>query len=187
MATAGSRRAAALSSIDANAARRPPAVLTKENIMQPRLNYAKAAPDAYQAVVALNRYVVEQSGLPPLLIDLIKLRASQINGCAYCVDMHSREARAHGASQQWLDLIVTWRESPIFSDAERAVLGWTEALTLLPETRAPDADFEAMRTFFSDADITKISVAIGLINVWNRLAVGFRSQHKIDQPVTAAA
>ena len=155
--------------------------------MQPRLNYAKAAPDAYQAVVALNRYVVEESGLPPLLIDLIKLRASQINGCAYCVDMHSKEARAHGASQQWLDLISVWRESPIFTDAERAVLGWTEALTLVSESRAPDADYEALGQFFSGEDIAKISVAIGLINVWNRLAVGFRSQHPIDKPVQAAA
>jgi AhpD family alkylhydroperoxidase len=155
--------------------------------MKARLDYAKAAPDAFQAVVNLNRYVVQQSGLAPLLIDLIKLRASQINGCAYCVDMHSKEARAHGAGQQWLDLISAWRESPIFTDAERAVLGWTEALTLLPESRAPDAAYEALGQFFSAEDIVKISVAISLINVWNRLAVGFRSQHPIDQAVLAAA
>ena len=155
--------------------------------MQTRINYAKAAPDAFQAVVALNNYVTRQSGLPPLLVDLIKLRASQINGCAYCVDMHTKEAIAHGASQQWINLIVTWRESPIFSDAERAVLGWTEALTLISETRAPDADYDALRMFFSDEDISKMSVAIGLINVWNRLAVGFRSRHPIDEPVVAAA
>ena len=155
--------------------------------MKSRLDYAKAAPDAYRAVVALNQYVVSQSGLNPLLIDLIKLRASQINGCAYCVDMHSREALEHGATQQWINLISVWRESPIFSDAERAVLGWTDALTRLPETGAPDANFDALRLFFSDEEITKISVAISLINVWNRLAVGFRSQHKIEQPVVAAA
>jgi AhpD family alkylhydroperoxidase len=155
--------------------------------MKSRLDYAKAAPDAYRAVVALNQYVVSQSGLNPLLIDLIKLRASQINGCAYCVDMHSREALEHGATQQWINLISVWRESPIFSDAERAVLGWTDALTRLPETGAPDVDFDALRLFFSDEEITKISVAISLINVWNRLAVGFRSQHKIEQPVVAAA
>ena len=155
--------------------------------MKSRLDYAKAAPDAYRAVVALNQYVVSQSGLNPLLIDLIKLRASQINGCAYCVDMHSREALEHGATQQWINLISVWRESPIFSDAERAVLGWTDALTRLPETGAPDVDFDALRLFFSDEEITKISVAISLINIWNRLAVGFRSQHKIEQPVVAAA
>ncbi|HVX82232.1 MAG TPA: carboxymuconolactone decarboxylase family protein [Devosiaceae bacterium] len=154
--------------------------------MHPRLNYAKAAPEAYRAVVALDDYVVRQSGLPPLLIDLIKLRASQINGCAYCVDKHSREARAHGASEQWINLVVTWRESPLYTPAERAVLGWTEALTLLADTRAPDADFEAMRAHFSDEEITKITVAIGLINVWNRLAVGFRSQHPIDAPMAVA-
>jgi AhpD family alkylhydroperoxidase len=152
-----------------------------------RLNYVKAAPDAYAAVAALSQYVSGQSGLPPLLIDLIKLRASQINGCAYCVDMHSKEAIAHGASQQWINLIVTWRESPIFSDAERAVLGWTEALTLLADTRAPDADYEPLGLFFTDEEIAKISVAIGLINVWNRLAVGFRSQHPIDRPTPALA
>jgi alkylhydroperoxidase family enzyme len=101
--------------------------------------------------------------------------------------MHSREALEHGATQQWINLVSVWRESPIFSDAERAVLGWTDALTRLPETGAPDADFDALRPFFSDAEITNISVAIGLINVWNRLAVGFRSQHNIDQPVVAAA
>ncbi len=155
--------------------------------MQARIDYAKAAPDAYRAVVALNRYVVSESGLPPLLVDLIKLRASQINGCAYCVDMHTKEAIEHGATQQWVNLIVTWQESPTFSEAERAVLGWTEALTLLAETRAPDEAFEGMRRHFTEAEISKISVAIGLINVWNRLAVGFRSQHPIDQPVVAAA
>jgi AhpD family alkylhydroperoxidase len=159
----------------------------KGKIMKSRLDYAKAAPDAYRAVAALNRYVVAESGLNPLLIDLIKLRASQINGCAYCVDMHSREALEHGATQQWINLVSVWRESPIFSDAERAVLGWTDALTRLADTGAPDADFDALRPFFSDEEITKISVAISLINVWNRIAVGFRSQHKIDQPVVAAA
>jgi len=155
--------------------------------MQARLNFRTAAPDAYKAVGDLSTYVTQKSGLPPLLIDLIKLRASQINGCAYCVDMHTKEARAHGATDQWLNLIVTWRESPVFTDAERAVLGWTEALTLLPDTRAPDEDFEALREHFSEEEATKISVAIGLINVWNRIAVGFRTQHPVDQPVVAAA
>jgi AhpD family alkylhydroperoxidase len=154
--------------------------------MQSRLDYAKAAPDAYQAVVALNRYVVRESGLPPLLVDLIKLRASQLNGCAFCVDMHTKEARAHGATEQWINLICVWQESPIFTAAERAALGWTEALTLLAQTRAPDADFEAMKQHFSDEQISKITVAIGLINVWNRLAVGFRSQHPIEPPVVSA-
>ena len=143
--------------------------------MKARLDYAKAAPDAYQAVVNLNRYVVQQSCLPPLLIDLIKLRASQINGCAYCVDMHSKEARAHGASQQWLDLISVWRESPIFTDAERAVLGWTEALTLITQGHVPDAVYEEVRKQFNEKELTDLSLAITTINAWNRLSIAART------------
>lgn len=154
--------------------------------MQPRLNYAKAAPDAYKAVAALDRYVVKESGLDPRLIHLIKLRASQINGCAYCVDMHVKESRRDGLSEQWINLVCVWRESPVFDARERAVLAWTEAVTNLAQTGAPDADFEALREHFSDDEITKLTVAIGAINVWNRLAVGFRAQHPIDAPARAA-
>ena len=154
--------------------------------MQSRVNFAAAAPDAYQAVAALDRYVSQDSGLPHWLIHLIKLRASQINGCAYCVDMHVKQARRDGMSEQWINLLATWQESPVYSAEERAVLGWTEALTLLAATRAPDADFEALRAHFSDEQITKLTVAIGAINVWNRLAVGLRSQHPVDKTVLAA-
>ena len=155
--------------------------------MEPRLNLAKAAPEAYQAVVAaLDRYVVKESGLPHGIIHLIKIRASQINGCAYCVDMHVKEARHNGFGEQWMHLISAWHESPVFTDKERAVLGWTEALTLLSETRAPDADFEALRQHFSDEEIAKITVAIGTINVWNRIAVGFRTQHPVERRSEAA-
>ena len=148
--------------------------------MQARLDFPKAAPDAYQAVAALENYVKEQSGLDHRLLHLIKLRASQINGCAYCVDMHVKEARRDGISEQWINLLSVWQESPIFSPRERAVLAWTEALTHVAQTRAPDADFELLRTFFSEAEMTKLTVAIGVINVWNRLCVGFRSQHPVD-------
>lgn len=103
--------------------------------MQPRLNFAKAAPEAYKAVAALETYV-KGSGIEPRLLHLIKLRASQINGCAYCVDMHSKEARHSGLSEQWINLVCVWRESPHFDERERAVLGWTEALTNVAETRA---------------------------------------------------
>jgi len=154
--------------------------------MQPRLNYAKAAPDAYKAVAALDRYVVKESGLDPRLIHLIKLRASQINGCAYCVDKHVKESRRDGLSEQWINLVCAWRESPVFDARERAVLAWTEALTNLAQTGAPDADFEALREHFSDEEITKLTVAIGAINVWNRIAVGFRAQHPVDAPAKAA-
>jgi len=154
--------------------------------MNPRFNFAEAAPDAYNAVAALDRYVVQNSGIEHRLIHLIKLRASQINGCAYCVDMHVKEARRAGLGEQWINLLSVWRESPVYDSRERAVLGWTEALTNLAGTGAPDDDFEPLREFFSDAEITRLTVAIGAINVWNRLAVGFRSQHPVDQSARAA-
>ena len=154
--------------------------------MKARFNFPDAAPDAYKAVAALDRYVKEESGLDRRLIHLIKLRASQINGCAYCVDMHVKEARRDGLSEQWINLIVTWRESPLYDARERAVLAWTEALTNVAETRAPDADYEPLREFFSEAEMTRLTVAIGAINVWNRLCVGFRSQHPIDRAAKAA-
>jgi AhpD family alkylhydroperoxidase len=154
--------------------------------MQARLDFRTAAPDAYQAVRALDAYVVKQSGIEPSLVHLIKIRASQINCCAYCVDMHTKEARHDGLSEQWVNLIAAWQESPLYSERERAVLGWTEALTLLADTRAPDADYDRLRAFFSEEEATKLTVAIGVINVWNRLAVGFRSQHPVDQQAAAA-
>jgi AhpD family alkylhydroperoxidase len=154
--------------------------------MQARFNFAKAAPDAYKAVAALDQYVVKQSGLEPRLIHLVKLRASQINGCAYCVDMHVKEARHSGLSEQWINLLCVWRESPIYDARERALLAWTESVTNIAQTGAPDADFEALKAHFSDEDITKLTVAISLINVWNRLAVGFRSQHPVDAATKAA-
>ena len=154
--------------------------------MPARFNFAKAAPDAYRLVAGLDRYVVHDSGLDPRLIHLIKLRASQMNGCAYCVDMHVKEARRHGLSEQWINLVCVWRESPLFDARERAVLAWTEALTNIAQTGAPDADFDLLREHFSEEEMTKLSVAIGMINVWNRLCVGFRSQHPIDAPAKAA-
>jgi AhpD family alkylhydroperoxidase len=149
--------------------------------MQPRIDFQKAAPEALRAVLALERFV-QTSGISSHLIHLIKLRASQINGCAYCIDMHVKEARKDGESEQRLHLLSAWRESALFSAQERAVLAWTEALTNLSQTHAPDEDFEPLRKFFSDEEITKLSVIISTINVWNRLAVGFRSQHPIDVP-----
>lgn len=154
--------------------------------MQVRLDFPKAAPDAYKAVAELEKYVKEESGLDPRLLHLIRLQASQINGCAYCVDMHVKEARRDGLNEQWIHMISVWQESPIYDARERAVLAWTEALTNVAQTRAPDADFERLRTFFSEAEMTKLTVAIGTINVWNRLCVGFRSLHPVDAPAQAA-
>jgi AhpD family alkylhydroperoxidase len=154
--------------------------------MKARLDFAKAAPDAYKAIKALDVYVVRESGLDKRLVHLIKLRASQINGCAYCVDMHSKEARRDGLSEQWVNLICAWRESPVYDARERAVLGWTDALTNLAQTGAPDDAYEALLPHFSEAEIVKLTAAIGLINVWNRVAVGFRSQHPVDAAAKAA-
>ncbi|WP_299303473.1 carboxymuconolactone decarboxylase family protein [uncultured Litoreibacter sp.] len=149
--------------------------------MHPRLDYTKAAPDAFQAVYALERYVSEQSGIEPRLIHLLKLRASQINHCAYCVDLHTKEARRDGVSEQWIALVCVWRESPLFDARERALLAWVEAVTLVADEAVPDEIFDGMRAHFTDEEITKLTVAIGTINIWNRLSVGFQVTHPIDQ------
>jgi AhpD family alkylhydroperoxidase len=148
--------------------------------MQARLDYGKASPEAVRAVMGLETFV-QGSGLPKGLLHLIKLRASQINGCAFCVDMHVKEARKDGHGEQWIALVSAWHESPVYTAQERAVLAWTEALTNLPSSRAPDADFAPLKEHFTDEQIVKLSVAIGTINVWNRLAVGFRVPHPIDK------
>lgn len=153
--------------------------------MQPRFNFFKAAPDAYQAVAALEDYV-QNSGIEKRLIHLIKLRASIINGCAYCVDMHSKESRHSGLPEQWINLMSVWKESPVYDARERALLGWVDAVTNLAQTGAPDDVYDALKAHFSEEEMTRLTVAIGAINVWNRLAVGFRSQHPIDKPARAA-
>lgn len=153
--------------------------------MQTRINYFKAAPDAFKAVMDLETFV-QNSGLERRFIHLIKLRASIINGCAYCVDMHVKESRHDGLSEQWINLMSVWRESPIYDEKERALLAWVDAVTQIAETGAPDTAYEALKAHFTEEEMTKITVAIGAINVWNRLAVGFRSQHPIDKPAKAA-
>lgn len=153
--------------------------------MHPRLDFQKAAPDALKAVLQLETYV-QSSGLDRRFIHLIKLRASQINGCAYCVDMHIRESRHDGMSDQWINLMSVWRESSVYDPSERALLGWVEAVTNVAQTGIPDGEFEALKVHFSDEEIMKITVAIGTINTWNRLAVGFRMPHSVDHQATAA-
>lgn len=148
--------------------------------MSARIDYMKASPDAFKAVLALEQYVSGTSGLDKRLLHLLKIRASQINGCAYCIDMHVREARAFGLSDQWIALICAWRDSPLYSDRERAVLAWAESLTQISTTGAPDRDFEPLRQHFSGAEIVDLTVAIGTINVWNRLAVGMKAEHNLD-------
>ena len=148
--------------------------------MEPRFDYMKASPDSFQAVWALEQFVSHKAGLDGRLLHLLKIRASQINGCAFCIDMHVKEARKDGLGDQWIALIAAWRESPVYDAKERAVLAWTEALTNVAQTGAPDADFETLKPHFTDEEITKLTVAIGTINIWNRIAVGFRAQHEVD-------
>ncbi|UIK08667.1 carboxymuconolactone decarboxylase family protein [Neorhizobium galegae] len=151
-----------------------------------RLNMLKAAPEAVKAVTALENYV-QASGLERRFIHLIKLRASQINGCAYCVDMHVKESRHDGLSEQWINMMCVWWESPVYDDKERALLGWVDAVTRIADTGIPDSAFDALKAHFSEEDMVKITVALGAINTWNRLAVGFRNQHPVDKPVNKAA
>lgn len=153
--------------------------------MHPRLDIAKAAPAAYKAVLGLENYV-QTSGLSRAEIHMIKLRASIINGCAYCVDMHVKESRHDGLSEQWINMMSVWRESPLYTPRERALLGWVDAVTNIAGTGAPDEAFEALKVHFTDSEIANITVAIGTINVWNRICVGFRTIHPIDQPAVAA-
>lgn len=152
--------------------------------MKPRMNFFKAAPDTIKALVAVED-TVKASGLEHSLIELVKTRASQINGCAYCIDMHTTDARKAGETEQRLHLLNAWRESPLYTDRERAALAWTEALTLIADTHAPDADYEAMRAQFSEAEAVNLTMLIGAINAWNRVAIGFRAVHPVAKKAAA--
>jgi AhpD family alkylhydroperoxidase len=146
----------------------------KEHTMGTRIDPAKAAPDAYKAVLALENYV-RHCGLEMRLFHLVKTRASQINGCAFCIDMHTREARAGGETEQRLYLLDAWRETDLYTRRERAALAWTEAITLIAETHAPDSDWDMVRKEFSDKEVADLTLLIGVINTWNRLSIGFRT------------
>lgn len=133
-------------------------------------------------MLALENYV-RTSGLEHSLYELVKIRASQLNGCAFCLEMHTREARQAGETEARLHLLAAWRESPLYSARERAALAWTEALTLIAETHAPDDVFTEARAHFSEKELVHLTLAIGVINTWNRLAIGFRAVHPIaDRP-----
>lgn len=138
-----------------------------------RLDYRVALPEASRAMMELER-VVEGSTLEPALLELVKLRASELNGCAWCADMHTKDARAMGETEQRLYLVSMWREAPCYSDRERAALAWTEALTLLPQTGAPDDAYADVERCFDPAERVALTLAIIAINGWNRLNVGFR-------------
>jgi len=148
--------------------------LQEKEPMETRLEPQKASPAAYQALLGLEMFVRKQARLEPALIQLVKMRASQINGCAYCIDMHSRDARAEGETEQRLYALSAWEETPFFTDRERAALTLTEAITLVREGRVPEAVYEKAKKSFSDEELVNLTLAIITINGWNRLAITFR-------------
>jgi AhpD family alkylhydroperoxidase len=153
--------------------------------MAARLDYGKASPEATRAVYALEMFV-KSSGLDHSLLELIKLRASQINGCAFCVDMHWKDARAAGESEERLYMLSAWEEATVYSDKERAALALTEAVTLVSQTHVPDAVYEEAKKHFSDKELTNLIVAISTINAWNRLSITFRAEPGKYQPAKTA-
>ncbi len=157
--------------------------------MTPRINNAfKLVPAGIKAMMALEASI-DASGLETSLLELIRMRASQINGCAFCIHMHVSAARAHGETEMRLHMLGAWRESPLYSDRERPALAWTEALTLVAATGAPDADYELFKAQFSEAEQVNLTMLIGSINLWNRLQIGFRAVHPVeaaDRPAVAA-
>lgn len=153
--------------------------------MEPRLNYMKVAPGAYKAMAGLEQYLRE-CGLEEPLLHLLKLRASQINGCAYCLDMHWKDLRAIGENEQRLYSLDAWRECPWYSDRERAALAWAEAVTLVTNGHVPDAVYQQTRAHFNDKELTDLTLAITTINAWNRLSIASRTPPGTYQPAKAA-
>jgi AhpD family alkylhydroperoxidase len=141
--------------------------------MKSRIEYAHAAPDGVKALYQMENYV-KHSALEPGLLDLVKTRVSQINGCAYCLDMHTKDARARGEAEQRLYALDAWRETPFFSERERAGLAWAETVTRVAETHVPDEAFEHARQHFTEKELVDLTLAIVAINDWNRLAIAFR-------------
>ena len=152
--------------------------------MTERLNYYQVAPDAVKPLMALEERF--QAGpLPHTLIELVKTRASQINGCAYCLHMHTSDALKEGERPERLFLLDAWRESRMYTPKERAALAWTESLTHIAESGAPDEDYDGLKPHFSSEEIVELTLLITTINAWNRLAIGFRSHHPHDRAAAA--
>jgi AhpD family alkylhydroperoxidase len=150
--------------------------------MKPRINFMTAAPAASRAMYALDTWVRKSSGLDPALLELMRLRASQINGCAYCIDMHSKDALALGENEQRLHVLSAWREAPFYTDRERAALLWTEYVTLVSQDHVPDAIYETVRQQFTEEEMVNLTLAVVAINGWNRFAIAFRSVAGEYQP-----
>jgi AhpD family alkylhydroperoxidase len=151
-----------------------------------RMNYQIASPGGVKALIGLERFLAT-CGLEKNLIDLVKLRASQINGCAYCIDMHSKDLRANGESEQRLYELDAWQETPFYTERERAALLWTEAVTRVADTHVPDSVYEQVRQQFTEAELANLTLAIGTINVWNRLCISFRTEPGTYQPTRRAS
>jgi AhpD family alkylhydroperoxidase len=151
-----------------------------------RMNYQKAAPDGVKALLGLEHYLAT-CGLEQGLMDLVKLRASQINGCAYCIDMHSKDLRANGESEQRLYELNAWQETPFYTERERAALLWTETVTRVADTHVPEAVYEQVRQQFDESELANLTFVIGAINVWNRICVSFRSEPGTYQPTRQAS
>lgn len=153
--------------------------------MKPRIEGAKVAPGVYHAMLGLETYL-HQSGIEIPLLHLIKLRASQLNGCAYCIDMHWKDLRAIGENEQRLYGLDAWRESPYYTDRERAALAWTEAVTLITDGHVSDEVYEEVRPHFSEKELADLTFAIATINAWNRLAISLRAEAGKYQPQARA-
>jgi AhpD family alkylhydroperoxidase len=154
--------------------------------MSTRIDFGKVSPGALRAMFGLEKYVRE-SGLEPSLLHLIKMRASQINGCAYCLDMHSKDARAAGETEQRLYVLNAWREAPFYTERERAALAWAEALTLVAQDHVPDEIYNEVRQHFNEQELVDLSLAVVAINGWNRLSISLRAEVGTYQPGAAAA
>lgn len=152
--------------------------------MKPRLNPFAAAPAPMQSWLEFGQGLL-QGDLENGLMELVKIRASQINGCAFCLHMHATDARKHGEAEERIYLLDAWRESPLYSDRERAALAWTEALTLVSETRAPDNDYLALKAHFTEEEQVTLTLLIVAINGWNRIQVGFRAVHPVAKSEAA--
>ena len=149
--------------------------------MEPRIDYLKSARGAYHAMLGIEHYL-QQSGLEESLQNLIKLRVSQVNGCAYCIDMHWKDLRAAGESEQRLYGLDAWEESPYYTDRERAALAWSEAVTNIQEGHVPDPVFEQVKNFFNEKELADLTLAITAINSWNRLSIAARTVPGTYQP-----
>ena len=154
--------------------------------MSPRLDSFKVAPEAIKPLLAVEKYLAS-CGLEPSLIELVKTRASQINGCAYCLHMHTHDARAKGETEERLYLLDAWQESALYTPRERAALAWTESVTRVAQTHVPDEVFAEASAHFTEPEMVNLTLLVATINTWNRIAISFRTQHPADARHAAGA